>query len=264
MAFVIRIPNMNLMQIAESGQCFRWKRLDDNKYLIPAIGPRSLESRDLIISEEKEEFTLNCDEDDWNRIWKDYFDYETDYPSIGDRILASGDEHAIEAYLAGKGIRILRQDLWEVIVSFIISQNNNIKRIRASIEAICELNDGYFPYPGDIDTSVFYDKTLGLGYRSPYLVAIYEYASQNPDWLNDIRMLSYGDAFNKLKERTGIGPKVANCICLFGLHQIDAFPIDTHVKQLIDKYYSKGFDFDYFEGIAGVVQQYLFYYELKH
>ena len=74
--------------------------------------------------------------------------------------------------------------------------------------------------------------------------------------------MSYDEAMDSLLERKGIGKKVANCICLFGLHHVDAFPIDTHVKQLLDKYYQDGFDFERYKGVAGIIQQYLFYYEL--
>ncbi|MBR6004547.1 MAG: 8-oxoguanine DNA glycosylase, partial [Lachnospiraceae bacterium] len=76
--------------------------------------------------------------------------------------------------------------------------------------------------------------------------------------------MNYAEARTELLKHKGIGPKVADCICLFGLHHIDAFPIDTHVKQLLLKYYPNGFDHEYFKGVAGVIQQYLFYYELMH
>ena len=75
--------------------------------------------------------------------------------------------------------------------------------------------------------------------------------------------MTYDQAMEELLQRKGIGKKVANCICLFGLHHVEAFPIDTHVKQLLEKYYPKGFDFDRYRGVAGIIQQYLFYYELK-
>ena len=93
--------------------------------------------------------------------------------------------------------------------------------------------------------------------------ADYEYAKENPKWLDELKTMSYDDAMQSLMERKGIGKKVANCICLFGLHHVDAFPIDTHVKQLLAKYYQNGFDFDRYKGVAGIVQQYLFYYEIS-
>lgn len=109
---------------------------------------------------------------------------------------------------------------------------------------------------------VFDDRSMGFGYRAPYLKEIYEYGANNPDWLDNLRKMSYDEAMESLLTRKGIGKKVANCICLFGLHHVDAFPIDTHVKQLLDKYYSDGFDFERYKGVAGIIQQYLFYFEL--
>ena len=199
-----------------------------------------------------------------------YFDLDTDYANVARLINESEDEHLKEAYSKGSGVRILRQDLWEIIVSFIISQNNNISRITQSIDKICTrcelpaLGGEYrFPYPGEVEPEFWDDSTLGLGYRNEYLKLIYEYAKENPKWLDELKTMSYDDAMQSLMERKGIGKKVANCICLFGLHHVDAFPIDTHVKQLLAKYYQNGFDFDRYKGVAGIVQQYLFYYEIS-
>lgn len=258
----ITIPHMDLKQIAESGQCFRWKRLSDDTYVIPGERGSNQGCEPLTITQTGDLFELSCSEDDWNSQWKYYFDMDTDYDDVMRRIMESDDEHAKECYRLGSGIRILRQELWEMIVSFLISQNNNISRITNSIDKICEKNGGRFPYPGEIDVSLFDDKSLGLGYRVPYLKDIFTYALDNPKWLDDLKTMDYDTAFNTLKERNGIGPKVANCICLFGLHHTESFPIDTHVKQLLEAYYPNGFDYDYYEGIAGIIQQYLFYYEL--
>lgn len=260
----ISVKNMNLEQIAESGQCFRWKKIGDDKYVIPGIRLENRDLEDLEIAQSGDNFEVSCSMNDWKSQWSNYFDLSTDYGEIGRKILESGDAHAIEAYKCGSGIRILRQDTWEMIVTFLISQNNNIKRIANSVEAICQENGGRFPRPGEIDSDIFMDKTLGLGYRSPYLKEIYDFAEENSNWIKQIQSLNYDMAVPILRERTGIGPKVANCICLFGLHHVDAFPIDTHVRQLLEKYYPEGFDFDYYKGYAGIVQQYLFYYELKH
>lgn len=266
--YKIEIPNMNLKQIADSGQCFRWKQMESAgtlKYSIVAFG------KYLEIEQDGQMFTLSCDEDEWNEVWRGYFDMDTDYEDIKRRIEESDDDHLKLAFEKGNGIRILKQDLWEIIVSFIISQNNNIKRITKSVDDLCTRSGylcdgektGYrFPLPGEIDYSLFDDKTMGFGYRNTYLREIYEYAAEHPDWLGELKQMSYDDAMQSLLERKGIGKKVANCICLFGLHHVDAFPIDTHVKQFLEKYYPDGFDFERYEGVAGIVQQYLFYYEL--
>ena len=266
--YKITIDNMDLKQIAESGQCFRWKQIEEKdntyKYNIAAFG------KSLDISQKGNEFELSCDEAEWNAIWRDYFDLDTDYGQIADKINTSDDDHLKLAYSKGSGIRILKQDLWEMVVTFMISQNNNIPRITKSVELLCERSGiktdngkGYaFPKPGQVPEEIFEDRSMGFGYRADYLREIYAFAEANLDWLDNLRKLSYDDAMNTLLERKGIGKKVANCICLFGLHHVEAFPIDTHVKQLLAEHYRDGFDFDRYEGVAGIIQQYLFYYEL--
>lgn len=256
------IDNMNLTQIATSGQCFTWKRISDK----PTYAFTSFD-RYLEITQSGNHFYLSCDEDDWKNIWYRYFDIDTDYRDVANRILNSQDTYLYEAYKHGEGVRILRQDLWEMIVTFMISQNNNIKRITKSVDLLkvkcaCLCNDGVhlrFPRPGEASEDILRDQTLGLGYRSDYLVEIYEYALKHPEWLDNLRDMSYDEAYSELMNRKGIGPKVANCICLFGLHHIDAFPIDTHIKQILANHYPQGFDFKRYEGVAGIVQQYMFY-----
>ena len=123
-------------------------------------------------------FEFDCSAKEWDSIWAAYFDLDTDYAAIEELIKKSGDAHLLEAFESGRGIRILRQDLWEVIISFLISQNNNISRIKGSVEALCreggvrakgEGKEFSFPGPKDIDPSMFEAINLGLGYRVPYL-----------------------------------------------------------------------------------------------
>ena len=120
--YTTQIDHMNLHQIANSGQCFRWQQINDNTYIIPAFG------KELTISQDGNTFILSCEENEWNSLWKNYFDVDTDtdYNEVENIIMESNDDFLKAAYQFGSGIRILRQDLWEVIVSFIISQNNNI------------------------------------------------------------------------------------------------------------------------------------------
>ncbi len=264
----ITINNMDLSQIADSGQCFRWKALKEDSYEVIAF------DRYLKIEQKGSDFTLSCNEEEWKDIWFSYFDMDTDYESIGRRIEGSDDAYLLQAYRHGSGIRILRQDLWETIISFIISQNNNIKRIKGSIEAICdkaalplkegEKNGRYrFPKPGEIDREFFNDRSLGLGYRDGYLADMYDYAGKNPDFPERLKTMTEDEAMKELKSFKGIGNKVANCICLFGLHHIDAFPIDTHIKQILNLYYPEGFDFERYRGSAGIIQQYMFSYKVN-
>ncbi len=261
------LDNMNLYQIANSGQCFRWKEIGQDTFLIPPIARNGAGAEPLTISGRDGVFELSCDEDDWNDGWSHYFDAYTDYESIGRKIKESDDDYLIEAYEFGSGIRILNQNLWETIVSFIISQNNNIKRISGTIEkiaALAGLKGARFPQADELDIAAFDDTSLGLGYRVPYLKDIYAYGVEHPEWLAGLREMDYPEAYENLIKRNGIGPKVANCICLFGLHHVEAFPIDTHVKQILEKHYPDGFPFDRYEGVAGIVQQYMFYHKINH
>ncbi len=282
----IRIPHFNPRQTAESGQCFRWKYADADivgdrdgayksdgdateydTYVIPPFGPDQRDFEALTVrhaGEEPDMFELSCDDIDWMSHWADYLDTGTDYDEVHDRIMLSGDEHAIESYRLGSGIRILKQDTWEMIVTFLISQNNNITRITRSVDEICRRHEGYFPRPDEFNTEILSDRSLGLGYRAPYIDNIVRVFRESEGLLNELGLMSYEEAYDDLIKYTGVGPKVANCICLFGLHHIEAFPIDTHVKQLLDRYYPAGFPYEKYEGIAGIVQQYLFYYELKN
>lgn len=260
-----KIDHFDLKQIAESGQCFRWKQEEDITKIVAF-------NRVLRVREKGDAFDFDCDEKDFDDVWADYFDLGTDYNRVEELVKQSKDSHLIEAYRQGSGIRILRQELFETIISYLISQNNNIPRIKGSLEAICKKggfkiegsNEYRLPAPGEISKDFFFDSSLSLGYRDSYLSKMYEFLADNPNYLDSLRKKSYPDAKEELRKHTGIGPKVSDCICLFSLHHIAAFPIDTHVKQLLNKYYQDGFNYEYFDGFAGVIQQYLFYYELKN
>lgn len=263
---LIESLNFNIQQIAESGQCFRFSPIGDDSYRVIAF------SSCLDITQNGKIIELSCDENEWERQWKSYFDMDTDYSAIGEMINESRDDYLKEAYNFGSGIRILRQDLWETIISFMISQNNNIPRIKASVEKICSKAgilvpgciDAYaFPYPTQVDPEIFMDKSLGLGYRDEYLRDIYIWTANNPKWLGELKKMTYEEAMAELLKIRGIGRKVANCICLFGLHHVEAFPIDTHIKQIINEHYPCGFNPDNYPGVAGIVQQYMFYYHLN-
>ncbi len=257
--YVFTSDNFDLKQIEGSGQTFRWKELSEGSYEIPAFGKK------LTISQKGQSFTADCSEEEWDGIWASYFDMQTDYGAIGRRISESGDEYLIAAYKKGSGIRVLRQDLWEMIVTFMISQNNNIPRIRGSVEKICSrcaCGDS-FPDFYAIDPQIFEDASLGLGYRAGYLRDLCLYARENPGFLDELRRMDHEEAKRFLMSFKGIGEKVANCVLLFGLHHIDAFPVDTHIKKILAEHYPDGFDLEKYRGCAGIVQQYMFYDDLK-
>lgn len=264
--YEIDIENLDLEQIAISGQCFRFRPLGEKHYLIPAF------DRCLEIKQEGNHIRAMCSAAEWKELWQEYFDISTDYAAIGRLILTSEDEYLKECYHSGSGVRILRQELWEMVVTFMISQNNNIKRIAGSVEKICGLYgkplSGYkdiytFPSPFDVPAEAFDNTELGLGYRDEYLRELFELVRKSPEFLEELSGMDTGQAMERLLAVKGIGKKVASCICLFGLHRVEAFPIDTHVKQILKEHYPLGFDFERYEGVAGIVQQYMFYNKLN-
>ena len=246
---------MNLHQIANSGQCFRWQQINDNTYKIPAFG------KELTISQDRDLFTLSCDENEWDIIWRNYFDLDTDYDEVEEIIKYLDDDFFKAAYQFGSGIRILRQDLWEVIISFIISQNNNIPRIKKSIQKICDEVGGRFPNRFELSRIDLSNK--GLGYRDKYLIN----AVMWDFWKFADPLLVLNTIENpkiELMKIKGIGNKVADCICLFALHRLNSFPQDTHIKKIIDREYGGKLPKWANSKYAGLFQQYIFYYELSH
>ena len=267
--YVLENKNFNLEQICESGQCFRMNPLEEEKGAFFLIaGDRFLRAR-----QDEGRIYLDCDENDFQEFWKEYFDLDTDYG----KILESIDENDVylnPAAASCPGMRILRQPVWETIVSFIISQQNNIKRIKKSIELLCkeygqknEHKDGAvyysFPEPGALcrlpEDALM---SCNLGYRSKYVVRAAARVESVDFDLKLLKTLGYEDAMEYLKSLSGVGDQVANCICLFALHHIGAFPVDTHIRQILSAHYPGGFPFERYRGYAGILQQYMFYYKI--
>lgn len=263
------INNFNLKQIAESGQCFRMLRLTDNKYSIIALG------KYLEIEQHQNQFLFSCDEKEFNMIWLSYFDLLTNYQDYID-LIEPQDSFLSTAANFGSGIRILKQDLWETIITFIISQNNNIPRIKKNIEQLCYCFGNketsasgkiYYTFPSSktlAHLSIQQLKDIRLGYRDNYIIQIAKEIYSGSICLKKLSLMSYQEAYNTLIKYKGIGKKVANCICLFGLYCIDAFPIDTHIKTILAQYYPNGFPLEKYKNCAGIIQQYMFYYKLQH
>lgn len=260
----IKIPvtNFSVGQICESGQCFRMNPLGDGRYQVIAYGRR------LELWQDGEVVTFSCGRQDYEAIWKRYFDLEEDYGKIIDSI-DPGDAYLTRAARFGSGIRILNQDLWEMIITFIISQQNNIKRIRKCIATICERYgapcDGFFDFPTPEALAAATEEELrscGLGYRSRYLTGTARSIADGTVSLDLLKTMGYQEAKTELLKLPGIGGKVADCVCLFALHHLDAFPVDTHIRQVLDRWYPDGFPAERYAGYLGVLQQYTFYYDL--
>ena len=261
------ISNFNLAQICESGQCFRMNRIGENTYSVIAA------DKYLEVRQQGEQCFFNCGEEMFKSFWQGYFDLDADYGAYIDKIDPE-DEYLTRAASHGNGIRILHQDLWEMIVSFLISQQNNIVRIRRCIQNICErygeqktADNGkiYYAFPKPEVLAEATEAELfacNLGYRSKYVIKTAQSVTAGEADLDAIAKMPYEKAREELLKFYGVGVKVADCICLFALHRLEAFPVDTHIKQALDEHYPERFPFERYEGVQGVMQQYIFYEEL--
>lgn len=280
------LKNFNLRQIADSGQCFRMIPCapDDPRTAYQVISGRHF----LIVEQHGDKAVFHCPDDEF-AFWEHYFDLETDYDTYI-RMIDPTDDYLSKAAAFGSGIRILNQDLWEMIITFIISQQKTIPAIRALVEALsekygtrCEHDTFYaFPTPEELNRASLDDLlALKLGYRAKYIKCTCEDVCSGKLDLDRLRGLNYADSMETLLSCYGIGVKVANCICLFGLHHISAFPVDTWIKKILLREYAPKSkctryvpesrlcealieeNFSKYPGFAGVLQQYIFFYERK-
>lgn len=264
----LELEHFDLEQICGSGQCFRMKRIGENRYSVIAA------DQYLEIEQQGKIVTFCCSQEVFLCFWLFYFDLDCDYQEYMNRINPR-DKYLNAAAEKGSGIRILQQDLWEMIVSFLISQQNNIVRIRKCIENICERygekklsfeGKEYYAFPTPERLSAASEKELrecNLGYRAKYVLEAAKAVSEERFSLEKVQDMTYRKAKTALRELYGVGEKVADCICLFALHHTDAFPVDTHIKQALEKHYKRGFPNRRYKGIRGIMQQYIFYYELN-
>ncbi|MGN0702098.1 MAG: DNA-3-methyladenine glycosylase family protein [Lentihominibacter sp.] len=258
------IRDFNPDQIFDCGQCFRWEKNSAGLWQGIAGGRRAAVEYDGTGMLKIEDSLLRaggCTRDEALKYWRNYFDLDRDYGAIKKK-LAEGDPVMSEAISYGSGIRILRQEPWETLVSFIISQNNNIPRIKKCIEALAETlgEDGNLPAPRVLAKADIGDLAgCRLGYRDRYLI---EAAGQYLMW-------GMPETARELQQFSGVGPKVANCIALFGLGLVDSFPIDVWMRRVMSSLY--GFEENDIKGMAafagekfapygGIAQQYLFYF----
>lgn len=256
----------DIKKISESGQCFRLVETGENKYRAIHL------DKYLEIERVSDDTTImHCSLDDYNNIWKDYFDLRDNdtYKMFLEKVSTYngiGQDYIKKSVEDAKGIRILRQDKWEALISFIISQRNNIPRIADSIEKLSEhvgkcgkhngINFYAFPTYADIINNRYIVCDIGFGYRDKYIItAAYTVSQYGIDYIN---------SFSRAKQMYGVGDKVANCYCLYGLHQLDAFPIDTWMQKILDKEFNGGTSFlEHFRGYEGLLQQCMFYHERK-
>ena len=274
--------SFNARDIFECGQCFRWNVQEDGSYT-GIFGKNVLNVKQE--PEEKIIITGICD-GDIKEVCRKYFDLDRDYEAIKEK-LANIDEYMKESIKYGEGIRILSQDLWEMIISFIVSANNNIPRIKGIIDRISkkygkEVNwngTKYYTFPTveELSKASVEDlRALGLGFRD---VRVYETTKKILNKEVDLNKLTEEKDTEKVREKLltlpGVGPKVADCILLFStLKRFEVFPIDVWVRRVMNDLYIKNPDEtkvnkreieklakEKYGNLAGLAQQYLFYWK---
>ncbi len=289
------ITDFNLDHIFDCGQCFRWERRPDGSYTGVAKG------KIVNMRYERSDFDKeaagrrkagggstgrstaadssggagrliidNCTEEDFQSIWRPYLDLDRDYGKIKHK-LSKGDPVMRRAVKNGEGIRILRQDLWETILSFIISQNNHIPRIKGCIEKLAELfgqpagtyeGRAWHNLPGPEVLASLSEADLAevrLGYRSKYILGTAKAVARDGLPRDE----------SQLAALPGVGPKVAACVLLFGMGKYDAFPVDVWMARVMHQLYGldqkdrramEAYASARFGQLGGFAQQYLFYY----
>lgn len=207
---------------------------------------------------------IHVEGDDDFALWRSYLDLDTDYDAIREEVTTLEPRLAEAASRCG-GVHILRQEPWEALCSFIISQNNNIPRIRLIISRLCELcgeeiPGGYaFPSADMVaELSEQQLKDIGCGYRAGYLVSVSGVVADGSFSLDRLQKLPVDEAREALMSLHGIGPKVADCVMLFGLHRLEAMPRDVWIKRALENDL-KGTKLGQ-SRYAGVAQQYIFEY----
>ncbi len=270
----------DLEQTLECGQCFRWQRETDGSFSGIAF------TRAINVAQVRERLIFSgCTANEFEGIWKVYFDLERDYGTIVEK-LASHDAGMREAAAGGAGIRLLRQDPWETLVSFIISQNANIPRIKKCVASLCAaygepVQGGggkllfAFPKPEALGTcSPASVDACRLGYRAGYILdTAARVAADGGRTLYQAQSRSADEAETYLLELHGVGPKVADCVMLFGMGFYDRFPTDVWIRRAMARLYGLdenntkeiiAYAKSEFGELAGFAQQYLFQYARLH
>ena len=282
------VRHFSVEKTFDCGQCFRFDKVEGSSHAAEYAGVAFGKHVSFAQDDEGSLYIYGSDKADFENVWKRYLALDVDYESINNEILAKDDSLAIRRAMEyGRGIRILRQDAYEAVISFIVSQNNNIPRIKKIIEAMAKkcgapielTNDALKHTSGCSSLCAFPTKEalcalgedglfeLKTGFRAKY---IYDAVSRLDNGALDLCALeateNTDDCIQRLCEVKGIGVKVASCAALFGLARYDAYPVDVWMKRVAEKYFPEDEDFGKgrFGRYAGIAQQYLFYYERYH
>ena len=254
------VTNFTLSETLDCGQAFRWKERGDGIWQGVAFGRLlKIGSKDSVIT------LYDTSENDFELIWKDYFDLGRNYGEILS-VLSQNEVLKAAGEFAG-GIRILRQEPWEALCSFIISQNNNIPRIKGIVERLCEnfgdeIAEGIYSFPSaEKIASLSLDDlaVLRSGFRAKYILDAAKKIASGDIILEALRELPLDKARAELVKIYGVGEKVADCTLLFGLSHIDAFPKDVWIKRATQKLFDGALP-ECAKEYAGIAQQYIFHY----
>lgn len=267
------IKNFNLDDIVNCGEIFRYEKELDGSYTIIL--------KDRVINVKHESNTLYIESnnyDNLDNVIKDYFDLNRDYSIINNDLLKK-DKTLKEIISSCAGFRLINSYPFETIISYIISANNNVIRIKKSVDMVSErygtkitFNEKeYFLFPTPMqlkNVSVEEYRECRVGFRDKYIKSIVSAINDNPTYLNEINNLSTLDAYKFLLNEKGIGPKVASCILLFAYQRLDVYPIDTWVKKFMKNKYNidkekniREFTSSLYKEYSGIAIQYMFNYE---
>lgn len=240
---------INIETIANSGQCFRFNKIGDKYYELVVSGK-------VVIFYTPTKDSFSCLTHNFN--WENYFNLCNEIKDP-DPFLAKAIEHS-------PGLVILRQDPWEVLVSFIISQRKSIPAIKNSIERLCKaygspIGENHYAFPTAEQLMWLNKDDCGLGYRKDYIRKLARDVVDGNFSMEELVAADYDTAKKMLLSIKGVGEKIANCVLLYGLGFDNAFPIDIHMKRILDEYYPDGFPYERYDGQLGLVQQYLFEYD---
>lgn len=270
------ILKFEIEQILECGQCFRFERIDKNKYTVVSWG------KHLYIEQSGSKITFfNTSVTEYESIWKEYFDIEKDYDKIIQQILES-DDTINESIEAKNGVRIVKQEPFETLISFIISQNKQIPHIKTIVETlslkygdyICNYNEKkIYAFPTVEQLAAVTEEELReckVGFRAPYIKDACNKVVDGTINFNELFRLSTSEARDKLMLIKGVGEKIADCVLLFAFGKTDVFPTDVWIKRVVESKYFDGkecskkeiveFAAKKFGDLSGYAQQYLFYY----
>lgn len=270
-----QVSDFDVAQTLNCGQCFHFRQIGENEFGVVAFG------RLLHISQAGERVCFhNTDMQEFEQVWRGYFDLDTDYAQIKSQLAESGTELAA-AMKEMWGVRILRQEFWETLMSFIISQNKQIPHIKQIVWAISEKYGDYLGNLGGVDFFSFPSveqlssvtaedfKELKTGFRAPYLANAVECVNGKIVDESVLRTLSGEECIENLCKIKGVGRKVGSCVTLFSLSKMECFPIDVWIQRIMEHIYFhrtatkaeiEKLASERFGALGGYAQQYLFYY----